>query len=314
MSETKAPGRTTLIAFGVAVLMGGSNFVAVRYSNEELPPLFGAGLRFTIASALLFAIVAIRHLELPRGRATVGALVYGILGFGMSYAFLYYALVGLSAGASSVILASSPLLTLLLAAAHGQEKITTRGLFAGVLAIVGIGVLSSSALTGGLEIKYVLASVLGALSLAESSVLVKGYPKVHPVTTNAIGMAAGAALLLLASWVAGDRWALPSTGRTWLVLGWLVIFGSVVLFILFLYVIERWTASAAVYAVTLMPLVAVTEGALIADEPITLPLLAGGALVLTAAYIGAISQGRRPVIQAPEPLPATTESPAAPRG
>jgi drug/metabolite transporter (DMT)-like permease len=56
----------------------------------------------------------------------------------------------------------------------------------------------------------------------------------------------------------------------------------------------------------LMPVVAVTLGALLADEPVTMELLAGGALVLVAVYIGAISQGRvkpktpQPLVVAPE--------------
>jgi drug/metabolite transporter (DMT)-like permease len=99
---------------------------------------------------------------------------------------------------------------------------------------------------------------------------------------------------------------LPQTTRTWFVLAWLVVVGSVGLFILFLFVIARWTASATVYALTLMPVVAVTLGALLADEPVTVEVLAGGALVLVAVYIGAIFQERakpetpQPLVMAPE--------------
>lgn len=55
------------------------------------------------------------------------------------------------------------------------------------------------------------------------------------------------------------------------------------LFWLFLHVIEKWTASAAAYVLALMPVVAVTLAALIADEPITIQLVAGGLLLIAAA-------------------------------
>lgn len=309
MQSEPSPDRMTLAAFIGAVVIGGGNFVAVRFSNEDLDPLFGAGIRFAAASLILFAIVGLRRLPLPRGRAAWGAIIYGLLGFGISYALLYYALVGLTAGTSSVILAAVPLMTLALAVLHGQERFSVRGIVGGLLAIAGIGILSTSTLGGDLSPRYFIAAILGMVSIAESTVIVKSFPKAHPVTTNAVGMVAGVAFLVVASLAFGEDWIVPRSGRTWLVLGWLVIFGSVGLFVLFLYVVGRWTASATVYAVTLMPVVAVTLGALIADEAITWQLVGGGGLVLLAAYVGAISQQPRArPTDTPEPLLVAPET------
>jgi drug/metabolite transporter (DMT)-like permease len=129
---------------------------------------------------------------------------------------------------------------------------------------------------------------VAVLSIAESSVVIKGFPSAHPMSTNAVGMAIGALLLIAAAFAFDQTWSLPTTARTWVALAWLVVVGSVGLFWLFLYVIGRWTASASVYAITLMPVVAVVLGALFADEPITAGLVIGCALVLAAVYIGAI--------------------------
>ncbi len=79
-------------------------------------------------------------------------------------------------------------------------------------------------------------------------------------TTNAVGMIAGALLLWSASIVATKAWTVPEQARTWGALAWLVIAGSVGLFYLILFVIARWTASASVYVLTLMPVVAVRWG------------------------------------------------------
>ncbi len=286
----------TLIAFAAAVVIGGINFIAVKFSNEGLDPTFGAMVRFRLAALVFFLLAAVMRIPLPRGKAAVGALLYGVLGFGVAYGMLYFALVELTAGTASIVMACVPLLTLVLAVVHRQERFTARGLIGGLLAVAGIAILSAGSIGGDIRPISFGAALIGAVAVAESSVLVKGYPATHPITTNAIGMTGGTVLLLIASLIQGEQWMLPDDGRTWAALIWLVIAGSVGLFVLFLYVIVRWTASATVYALTLMPVVAVTLGALLADEAITIEVVLGGALVIAAVYIAALSQ--RPVNQA----------------
>ena len=303
-----APDRVTLGAFAGAVTIGGSNFVAVKFSNDDLDPLFGAGIRFTAAALLLLLFMRIQGLAIPRGRAATGAASYGLLGFGVSYGFLYYALQGLSAGTAAVLLATTPLVTLVLAVLHGQERFTARGVAGGLLAVAGLAVISVDSIGGDLRVTYLLAAFLGVIAVAESSVLVKGFPQAHPITTNAVGMVAGAVLLLGTSLAFGEEWMLPATARTWSVLAWLVIPGSIGLFALFVFVIIRWTASATVYALTLMPVVAITLGAVLADEPVTVELVIGGMLVMAAVYVGALSV-ERPPPAVPEAAPAADAAP-----
>ena len=112
--------------------------------------------------------------------------------------------------------------------------------------------------------------------------LARALPDVHPVNMNAYGMAAGAGLLALGSWAASEPWFVPAGQQTWLVLGWLVLFGSIGLFQLFLHIIHSWGAPAASFAVAVMPVVAVVLGALLLDQPVTRQVQAGGALVLAA--------------------------------
>jgi drug/metabolite transporter (DMT)-like permease len=288
MHDREGPDRLTLAAFGAAVLIGGSNFVAVKFSNAELAPMYGAAVRFTAAAIVFLLLGWALSLPLPRGRALLGSAVYGALNFGVAYGLLYFALLEISIGMSAVIMATVPLFTLILAVLHGQERFTTRGLVGGVLAVTGIGVLSLNSLEADVPLLYVLAAVLGAVAVAESTVLVKGFPRAHPVTTNGVGMVAGALLLWIASVVAAESWIVPEQARTWASLGWLVVAGSVGLFYLALFVIGRWTASASAYVLTLMPVVAVALGALLADEPITPEVVGGTALVLLAVYVGAI--------------------------
>lgn len=283
------PSRTTLAAFLLTVLIGGTNFVAVKFSNTELPPLFGAGARFGAAALIFVAIMKLRRMPVPRGRALAGAALYGTLSFGLVYGLLYFALLEINAGTTSVIMASVPLVTLILAVLQGQERFTARGVAGGILAIAGILVLSYRSLEGTVALLPMLAAIGAMVSASQSAVLVKGFPRSDPITTNAVGMSVGAIGLLLASLLFREAWTLPTAAPTWIALIWLVGAGSVGMFGLFVFVIKTWTASATVYALTLMPLVAIGLGAILLGEAITIQTVGGGVLVILGVYVGALS-------------------------
>jgi len=282
----------TYAAFAAAVVLGGSNFVAVTFSNRELPPFFGATARFAIASTLFFVFARIRKVPLLRGRRILGAGLYGLVGFGVAYACLYVALQDLSAGTTAVILASVPLLTLLIAVLYRQERLTTRGVAGGLLALAGIAALSSGKLGGELPVGALVAALGGAVSSAWATVIAKGMPDVDPLNLNAFGMAAGSVLLLACSLIAREAWLLPTETSTIVAFAWLATLGSIGLFQSFLYVVRRWTASAAVYVLTVMPIVAAGLGALLLDQPVSPQLFIGGALIAIAVYVGAVPRNR----------------------
>lgn len=286
----------TYTAFAGAVLIGGANFVAVSLSNQELAPLHGAAVRFAFAAAIFLVIARVWRVPLARGRAAAGAALYGVFGFGAAYALLYYSLLGLDAGTAAVIIGAVPLFTLVLAIMLGQERLSMRGVLGALLALAGIAVLSLGTIDGDVGGSYLVAAIFGSVAVAASSVVAKAHPDVHPVNMNAIGMVAGTALLVLGSLALGETWVMPGQRDTLLAVGWLVVFGSVGLFQLFLHLIRRWTASASVYVVAAMPVVAVALGALILDQPVTARVVVGGAIVMAAVYVGAISTApaRRP--------------------
>ena len=284
--------RVALISFAAMSVLAGGNAVAIRFSNRELDPLWGAGLRFLLAAGLLAAIMAVLKLELPRGTALAGALLYGALAIGGAFALAYYGLVQVHAGLGQTVLALVPLATLILAVLQDQEKLRPRAVLGALLALVGIGVLSQAPLKEGVPVLSLLALVGGALCFAEAAVVVRRFPPVHPVTMNAVGMAAGSAFLTIGAVLAGEALALPEGGETWLAIGYLVPIGSVVVFVLYLVVLRYWAASRAAYEFVLIPVVTVLLSAWLDDEPIGLGLVAGGLLVVTGVYIGALRPSR----------------------
>ena len=289
----------TLGAFAGVVIVGGANFIAVKDTVAELDPLYGAALRFGLACVIFFAILIALRIPLPRGRALAGAAIYGLLGFGTAYALLYIALVELSAGVASVLMATVPLATLALAALQRMERFTARGLAGGALAVGGIAVLSVHSLGGDIPFLYLLAALVAPVAVAQSTLVAKRFPRTDPIAANAIGMLAGTALLATASLAWSESWAVPQARDTWLAVAWLVVAGSVGMFWLFLLIVGRWTASATSYVLPLMPIVAVALDAGLNGESIGPEVVAAGLLVIAGVYVGVLRGSRAEVPEAP---------------
>jgi drug/metabolite transporter (DMT)-like permease len=302
--------RTTVAAFAAIVAFGGVNGVAVRYSDRELAPLWGAAIRFGLASALLFGLVVVRRTPLPRGRALTGSLLYGLLGFAGAFGLIYWGLVQTPAGVGQIILALVPLLTYLFAIAQGLERSRWQNLAGALLAMLGIALVFGDRIGAAGPTTSLLAILGAAACMAAANVVLKQFPKCHPVANNAIAMGMGTAILLVLSLIAGEPHGMPTQAQTWAAVGYLALIGSVGVFSLFLYVIARWSASATSYVMLLMPLVTVAVAAALTSEAITTAYLAGGALVLGGVYVGAFAPALRTPIGA-RPIPPSGDGMAA---
>ncbi len=288
----------TYLAFATAVLLGGGNFVAVRFSNQELDPLWGAALRFGLAGLLFVAIVAILRLRWPRGRVLALNLLYGLLSTAVFYALMYWALDRVTAGVATVVMAIVPLVTLLLAALHGTETLHWRAVMGSVLAFGGIAWMTIGSSDIVLPLSALAAMLAGALAVSESVILGKKLSGNHPAVTNAVGIGSGAVVLLALSALSGDRWVLPPPGRAAWSVAYLVTLGSVGLFVLILLVVRRLMASATAYMFVLFPIVTMLLEALLADEPITARALVGALLVMSGVWFGAFWAPRRSPVAA----------------
>jgi drug/metabolite transporter (DMT)-like permease len=279
--------RLTLAAFLAMVLLAGGNAVGIHVAADELEPFWAAGLRFSAAGLIFLAAMLALRVPVPRGRSLLGAVAYGVLGFFITFALAFWAIPQTGAGTGQTLIALVPLLTLILSAAHGLETLRIRPMVGAAIAVAGVAILAADRLRADIPPLALLAVLLAATCLSETGVLLKETPRAHPVATNAVGMLVGGLLLLILSGVVGETWAMPVQSDTWTAMLFLVVLGSVAVFWLYLFILGRWTASAASIEFLLIPIATVVYSAILTGEAITPALLAGGAVILAGVYIGA---------------------------
>lgn len=280
--------KLVLIAFLAEILLAGGNGVAIRFSNRELAPFWGAGIRFTIASILLLLAMRALNLKFPKGNNFQGAVLYGVLQFAGAFGFFYFALVQIQAGFGQTILALVPLATLLLAVAQGQERFRRDGLIGTALALTGLLIISLDPQRQAIPLIHLLAALASVICFAQALIVVRRLPSFNPISLNGIGMAAGAPVLLIGSIILGEPLTIPQQPATWWALAYVTLVGSVVVFLLHVFVAQSWKASRAAYVMVAIPLVTVILSSWLDNERITFGLVLGGIMILGGVYFGAL--------------------------
>ena len=232
--------------------------------------------------------MVIQRRPVPRGDRLLGTVLFGVFGFALAYFFLYQAIGDAGSGTTMTVLAIVPLLTVLLSVVHGIERPRLLGVVGALIAAAGIVIVAADQLSLNVPLFAIALLLAGAACQAESVVIVKRLPPGDPVAANAIGMLLGGTLLVAVSLVAQEPLVLPTQSDTLLAMAYLIGPGSIGVFMLALYVLARWTASATSYAFLLFPLVAIVLGAVLFAEPVQPSFLLGGAVVLVGVYVGAI--------------------------
>lgn len=277
-------------------MLAGGNAVAIRFSNRELAPVWGASVRFALAALILLAAMAALRLALPSRSDLVGIGLYGVLQFAGGFGLTYFGLVEIHAGLGQTILALVPLATLLLAVGQRQERMDGSALIGTVSSLAGVAWISSASLGGAVRPLSLFAMLGAVVCFSQALVVIRRFAHVHPVTMNAGAMSFGAAILFVASLARGEVRTVPTLAETWVALAYVVAIGSVVVFLLVVFVTQSWGASRASYILVLVPFVTVVLSAWLDDEPIGTGLIGGGLLIVAGVYVGAIRRrAQRPV-------------------
>ena len=214
-------------------------------------------------------------------------MLLGATAFGAGFAFVYWGLLTVHSPTAAILFATVPVMTFLIAAATGLEKFKPRVLLGALVALLGVALVFNEQLAANFSIFALAALFAGAVMAAVSTVVVKRFPRGHPVAMNAVGMAVGALILFAAALLVREQFRMPTLAQTWGALSWLVT-SSITAFVLLVWVIYRWTASAASYSSLLSPLVTFAVASAIAGETISAVFLVGSVVVLVGVYLGAV--------------------------
>jgi drug/metabolite transporter (DMT)-like permease len=288
LARPALPERSVLIAFVFFILTGGGASVAIRMTYAELAPFWVAASRFALAALAFWALVFLRKIALPKGRALLGAMLFGTLTVGLAFILIAWGLVATPASRYQILMSTVPLLTIFLSSLHGVEAITRRGLLGSLLAVAGIAFTVGRTSASNISLPHVAAIILAAALIAEGGVLIKKFPPNPPVLTNAIAMSVGATILAIASLISGENWNLPTQTNTWIAYVYMVFFVSILTFLLYVFILGRWSASGTSYGFVLFPLVTIVVASTLAGEQITWNFLIGAVLVLAGVLAGAL--------------------------
>ena len=325
MPNPKTSSLSIWAAMLAVYIVWGSTYLAIRFAIETLPPFLMASTRFLVAGAILYAFRRLRGDAAPQRVEWRSAAIVGVLLLVGGNGGVVWAEQFVDSGVAALLVGSVPLWMVLLDAlrpgqaylarrsAHKRSRwLTTAGVVFGFL---GIGLLVSptslSGLAGEIDPLGALVLTMGAFSWATGSLYSRGARlPASPLLGTGMEMLVGGAGLLLLGTLSGE-WGRVDLGavsaRSLLSLGYLIIFGSLVGFAAYTWLLRvAPTALVSTYAYV-NPLVAILLGNLLAQEPLTARVLIATAIILGAVAVITMNQ---PAKNKAEPLPERAVAPS----
>jgi drug/metabolite transporter (DMT)-like permease len=287
-----ASGRDCLLLLFLSAMWGGS-FPLIKLAVSSLPPLWVAGGRIALGAIALLALMRLRGMRLPRGRAVWARLAFmGIVGNIAPFALIGWGEIHVPSGVAAILMAMVPTMVVAVAHFHLPDEPLTLGKSMGVaLGIAGTLVLiGPSALSGlGSNLAGELAILLATVCYASSALAARGLPPLAPASASgAMLLVAAPVGLLLAALVDPPRTLAP-TASSLLALVVLGVLCTGFGFVLFFGILSRAGAGFASMNNFLVPPFGVIYGRIGLDE--RLPVSAFAALGLFLA--GLVAQRLR---------------------
>lgn len=282
-----------ILAFAAVYIIWGSTYLAIRVAVESLPPFLMAGSRFLVAGAVLFAWARWRGAPAPTRGNWRGAVVVGGLLLLGGNGLVTWAEQWVDSGMAALVVATMPLWMALFASLGLNGRRPPRLALVGLaLGFVGVGLLVApfgQPAAGSIDLRPVLVLLLAPVCWAAGSVYTPhaGLPR-GPQMATAVEMLAGGALLALVGVATGELGRLnlaAVTPEAWLAWAYLIVFGSIVAFSAFVWLLGATTpARVATYAYV-NPVVAVILGWAILGEDITQRLLIAAPLIVLGVML-----------------------------
>jgi drug/metabolite transporter (DMT)-like permease len=278
-----ALGALAAAATGVQV---GAAIVATRYVAADISPASLAFLRYAIGVACLMPVVAMAG-RMRFARADILPIAaLGIGQFGILIALLNYGLRTVPAGRGALIFASFPLITLIVAALLGHERVTARKItgivatMSGVALALGDKILGAGSLAG--ELIILASAAVGAVC----SVLYRPYLRRYPTLPISAFAMAAAALALFPFAALDDLFAAPAqlSFPAWAAIVFIGL-SSGTFYVVWLWALKTIPASRVTVFLALSPITAIVLGVALLGEPVTAGMIAGVACVALGLWV-----------------------------
>lgn len=307
ISRTDKPGTLALMAaFAAIYLIWGSTFLAIRFAVETLPPLLMMGTRHLIAGTLLLGwILLIKRQTRPEPTLWLHALIAGGFCFLGCHGLLAWAEIRIDSGLAALLSSTLPIWMVLLARARGQERELTPGILTGIaLGLLGVAVLIPFKFAASQKEQWLsaLAIIVCEMLWAMGAIYSRGVKTTTPATTfAAMQMICGGSLLWLVGAGIGEVGHVgvqAFTLKSVLSLLFLIIFGSLVTFTAYTWLLKVSSPAVVSTHSYVNPVVAVVLGWALANEQVTARTLLGAAIVLGSVFL--ISRKKEVEVLEPE--------------
>ncbi|GGY15752.1 drug/metabolite exporter YedA [Paludibacterium paludis] len=261
----------------------GSTYFAIRIGVAQWPPLMMAGVRFLLAGALLFGWCRWRGAPWPTARQWAGSGLLGVLMPAIGNGLVTVAEKDVSSGVAALMVATVPLFTTLFARFFGQK--TSFRSWVGIgLGFVGILVLNQGSNLMASPSGAILL-VLACLGWALGSAISKRVPQPSGQMSSAAMMLTGGVSLLLSSAATGERLAAMPGLAGWGALLYLVVFGSIIAYTAYLYLLATVSPAVATSYAYVNPVIAVLLGMSLLGEHVGYYEWGGMLVIVTAVVL-----------------------------
>ena len=292
-SPAQPPRWQVATAFAAIYLIWGSTYLAIRIAIETFPPFLMAGMRFSVAGIILYLWSRQRGASRPMRSHWFAATVVGGLLLLVGNGGVVWAEQRVPSGLTALLVGMVPLWMALLEWLRPGGAKPLNGVIVGLtLGFLGMALLIGPVeLAGGDHVDLVGAAVLifASLSWATGSLYSRrAQLPASPLLATGMEMLAGGALLLIASLLAGEWMRFDASAlslRSWLALGYLIVFGALIGFTAYIWLLRVSTpAHVSTYAYV-NPVVAIFLGWAFANEPLTARTLLAAAVIVAAVVI-----------------------------
>lgn len=324
LPEASASSARVGLAFATIYLVWGSTYLAIRFAVETIPPFLMAGVRFTTAGALLYAVLRARGVSAPTAAQWRMAVISGALMILGGNGVLSWAEQYVPSGLAALLVATVPLWFVGIAWL-GPDREPSRpleifglllGLAGVILLVAGSGEEVMLAGTSGRAGLWASLAIVGAsISWAAGSLYHRRAALPRPgLFATAMTMLAGGALLLGTGVLRGEVGALQPeaiSARSLLALLYLIAFGSIVAFSAYAWLLRAVRPALVGTYAYVNPVVAVLLGWWLADEILTGTMLIGAAVIVASVILverGRLRTPRRRPVREADPIAGGPEA------